>query len=178
MNSLVLGKYASQKVMQEIMDVAQENVDSTTIVIVKNDDNPSDKNLVIHQQSMMGDVCDLLWEASKLDQNEPLLIASSNGYLVDGHNPLLYCDVEIFCSETSLAGFKFDKNKTVVESGDLNGNQAYKIYFKRTSDFVASAEKIIMEGKITDGRYSIKTVINQMILWNESISVMPLTKME
>ena len=53
-------------------------LDDKTVIIVKaEDDAPYSPYVVRHARHMMGDVCEVLWEAAKLSPDMPLLLASS-----------------------------------------------------------------------------------------------------
>ena len=57
--------------------------DKTVIIVKAEDDAPYSPYVVRHARHMMGDVCDVLWEAAKLSPDMPLLLASSRGYRYD-----------------------------------------------------------------------------------------------
>ena len=83
-NTIVLGKYAMNEALAAVVARAALFSDDKTVIIVKaEDDAPYSPYVVRHARHMMGDVCDVLWEAAKLSPDMPLLLASSRGYRYD-----------------------------------------------------------------------------------------------
>lgn len=182
-NILVLGKYATKATLSGIALQAQLQCCSTLRIIAKEGDETPDSNLIIkHVRNMMGDVCDLLWEASTLDQDKPLIITSVRGFddlKTFPHklsvNSLREELVSIHCSENIYAGFKFDSDGRVCESSELPAHAAYWIEFPRTAVFTDAAEEVILLHKAEkDGKFELYTVINQLILHGENIHVEPI----
>lgn len=110
-NTIVLGKYAMNEALAAVVARAALFSDDKTVIIVKaEDDAPYSPYVVRHARHMMGDVCDVLWEAAKLSPDMPLLLASSRGYRYDFTLPAMPdgADLAIFGDEAALSGFKFD----------------------------------------------------------------------
>lgn len=175
MNSLILGKYASKKLLQDLIEKIDTSNFKSVIIIVKSEDIAPDSPMIIkHSNHMMGDVCDLLWEASQQDQDESLLISSITGVMAGTHSSKFCIDntaISIYCDEPTYASFKFDGTGSLIDTGDLPGRATFQIYFPKTSDFVELSEKIILSGKIDGNVYLLKTVINQAILDSKAVNV-------
>ena len=173
-NTLVLAKYATPEAFSNILKKTEVPTNAITKVIIKREDYALVSELLVcHERHMMGDVCDLLWESANLDPKTPLLIASTSGYLKKQALNKFDVDIGIFCDEATYAGFHFDEDNRLVESGELIGKKAFCLYFSRTQDFVDVAKKIIVARKSTDGMYQLSTVVNQCILDGLSIVVQP-----
>ena len=81
-NTIVLGKYAMNEALAAVVARAALFSDDKTVIIVKaEDDAPYSPYVVRHARHMMGDVCDVLWEAAKLSPDMPLLLASSRKHM-------------------------------------------------------------------------------------------------
>lgn len=166
-NTLVLGKYATPETLKDATDRAETKLPDRTIIIVKADDKVRDSEFIVrHEQHMQGDVCDLLWEASRLDSSEPLLVTSSKGYKCDFSMHEMTEDVRIaiYCNEITYAGFKFDSTRVLIEAGELQGTDVFRIYFSTTKEFIELTKQVILLGKIDGEKYTLRTVINQAIL--------------
>lgn len=178
-NVLILGKYAPATVLTQLVEAAAGQK-ATIRIIEKEGDEVTDNPLIVrHQRNMLGDVCDLLWEAAKLDQSLPLVIASVRGFMhaekaAEEMVEAPQADLLISCTESAYAGFKFDAEGTVCESADLPASTPYVVVFKRTADFTKAAEEIILHHKSEkDGKFELRTVVNQMILQGAKISAVP-----
>lgn len=173
-NTIVLGKYAMNEALAAVVARAARFQDDKTVIIVKADDEaPCSPYVVRHARHMLGDVCDVLWEAAKLAPDMPLLLASSRGYRYDFTLPAMPdgADIAIFGDETALSGFKFDSKGFLIESGALPGSALFRLYFKTTQEFMNLTERIILAGKIQGEIYELRTVINQAILDGKTIKV-------
>ena len=171
-NTIVLGKYAMNEALAAVVARAALFSDDKTVIIVKaEDDAPYSPYVVRHARHMMGDVCDVLWEAAKLSPDMPLLLASSRGYRYDFTLPAMPdgADLAIFGDEAALSGFKFDLTGLLIESGALPGSALFRLYFKTTKDYLDLTERVILAGKIQ--AYELRTVINQAILDGKKIVV-------
>lgn len=173
-NTIVLGKYAMNEALAAVVARAALFSDDKTVIIVKaEDDAPYSPYVVRHARHMMGDVCDVLWEAAKLSPDMPLLLASSRGYRYDFTLPAMLdgADLAIFGDEAALSGFKFDLTGLLIESGALPGSALFRLYFKTTKDYLDLTERVILAGKIQGEAYELRTVINQAILDGKKIVV-------
>lgn len=172
-NILVLGKYCTKETLSQLANRASEDIagNKHVRIIVKDDDEAPDAACIVrHQKNMKGDVCDFLWEAVELDQAAPLILATARAYAAHTELPVCQCDLAVFCSESGIAGFKFDTDGLLVEAGDLPANAAFALIFRCAEDFVKSAERVILLQKTeASGFFEIKTVINQMILDGKTI---------
>lgn len=172
-NILVLGKYCTKETLSQLANRASADIASNLhvrIIVKDGDEAPEAACIVRHQKNMKGDVCDFLWEAVELDQDLPLILVSARAYAAHPELPTCKRDLAVFCSESGIAGFKFDTDGLLVEAGDLPAHAAFVLIFRCTADFVESAERIILLQKAeASGLFEIKTVINQMILDGKSI---------
>lgn len=174
-NILILGKYSSLETIKKLIkEVGDHCVQHTRIIVKEGDVAPECPLVVRHEKKMQGDVCDLLWEAAELDQELPLVVASTRGFLNYGKMMPIKSDVSLYiaCSESSCASFKFDAKRTLCESAELPASVPYCIWFARTGDFTRSAERLIYQHKSEhDGRFELRTLINQFILEGNLIEV-------
>ena len=174
-NILVLARYASKTMLEKALDKAKtEHEEDVVYFIVK--ENKIDKACDLirsHQKKMKGVVCDLLWEAVTLDQNLPLELVTLVGFVnLKDSNIENNVDIQVRCDESSLANFKFS-SKELLEVRELAQNEAYQVTFRKTSDFVASAKKIILANKANaEGSYSLNSVLNQNILERKNIEIL------
>lgn len=178
-NTLILGKYATVDTLALLAAKAATRLEDNTYIITSAEDPDLDSPAIAkHNRHMMGDVCNLLWEAVRFRNDTPLEIASSKGYLHPMVLGNLDADICIFCDEPAYASFHFDNDGAFIESGELPGNIAFRLYYAKTGDFVKAAEKIILAGKTTDGLYTLSTVVNQSILDGKKIHVAILPEIE
>ena len=173
-NTLVLTKYATPAMLEAVLKRAVNRPDDTTFVILKpTDEAPASSHVVQHVSGMKGDVCDILWECAKLEQELPLLVASSRGYLYDFTLQAFPdgASIAVFCDEPTAAGFKRDASGDVIESAALTGRSLFRAYFRTTAAFTKLSQTIILDGKKTADGYELRTVINQAVLNGLKISV-------
>lgn len=171
-NVLILGGHVTPSTIKQLDEKVRVDSDSfTKIIVKKGDDYPPLAPVVVHEAQMMGEVCDLLWEAVSLDQGRPLVIASASGYLRLHQCEKAKAELTIVCDEFSFAGFVFDADGTMMQSGRLSGSNEFLLRFSSTGTFVKMAQSIILAGKLTNGLFTLGTLVNQCILQRHSIDV-------
>lgn len=169
---LILSKYAPSEITQQVIEKADPDKKNDITIIVKPQDKFTNSPLVTtHMAHMMGEVCDLLWEASTVAGERELHIASAKGYLLQRSTVDVHEDVNILCDEQTYSSFRFDIDNGLIESGELKGTSAYYITFKKADYFVNLAKKIILLKKEINGVFTLKTIINQAILNCLSVKV-------
>lgn len=171
-NILILANGNDKKIISNIVENINNNCNEKNVIkiIVKSNNHPISDFVVLHHQNMQGDVCDFLWEAAQLNQDQPLIIASSLGFLHGMSDKIEENSVKIISS--NIDDFKFDQNRCVCESANLTADVPYMIYFPETKLFVAAAESVIIQRKCEkNGGFSIKSVINSLILQAKNITV-------
>lgn len=181
-NILILGKYGVKKAIERLVKIADTTPNIVVKIIIKEGDDAPESDLIArHHRNMKGDVCDILWEASSLDQASPLVIASERGFISQDANNIFPKEIKaeikaeeirIFCPESTFAKFKFDADNRVCESADLPSSVPYIIEFDHTETFTKAAKSIILQHKSDkDGNFDIRSVVNQLILQNIHIQI-------
>lgn len=175
-NLLVIGKYSSFSIIKSVIKVIEDNtIINSRIIVKKGDAVPASPLIAMHEKNMKGDLCDMLWEVVTMDQDAPLVIASTRGFL---YYPEIMkklvspASLSLICSESTFASFKLDNERRLYESSALTASTPYLVRFNRTSDFTDVAKALILQRKCEeDGNFELHTLINQFILLGTDIEV-------
>ncbi|MFN3234204.1 MAG: hypothetical protein ACE365_02165 [Gammaproteobacteria bacterium] len=130
----------------------------------------------------MGSACTALYGACELDQDQPLLIVSTNEIVDIKYEDAIHhflkseADAGVMTFESVHPRYSYMKitNGDISEFAQQNPISSLattgSFWFKKTSDFVRLAKQSILKNTITSDRFYIAPVLNQFILENKKIS--------
>lgn len=137
----------------------------------------------------MGAACTCMLAVDHLDLDAPLLIT--------GGDQLLTVDPQVILDEFISKDYdggvaifddihprwsyvKLDENDLVIEAAEkrpLSRNAVAGLYYyKKASDFISAAQKMIYKNANVNGKYYICPAYNEMILMNKTIGVYRIRK--
>ena len=137
--------------------------------------------IIILKNATQGSICSVLMAIDKIDLNSETIIVNSDQYINIDYNKILNQfkqsendgGVIIFNSLHPRWSYAKIENDLVVETAEKNpiSNNAIAgfYYFKKSSFFIDSAYKVILDNASFDNKYFTSSVYNQMILDNYKI---------
>lgn len=148
-----------------------------------------DAEIVVAEGKTMGAACSCLLAIDKLDLSQPLLISGSDQILIAPLKDIIGefeqknydAGVVIFDDiHPRWSYVRLNKDNLVIEAAEKHpisrNATAGFYYFKKTEDFIKSAEKMILKNASVNGSYYICPALNEMILAQEKIGVYRIEK--
>lgn len=159
-------------------DVKMYHFDSIVKLVIP------DAKIVIAEGDTQGSVCSCLLAIDHIEDDEPIVITSSNQLFNANTNDIINYFVEkdydggIVTFEDihpKYSYVKLDENGYVVEAAEKRPISKHATtgfyYFKRGADFIESAIKTISKNASVNGLFYLSTVYNEMILEQKKIGV-------
>ncbi len=145
--------------------------------------------IVVAEGDTKGSVCSCLLAIDNIDDDEPLVISSSNQLFLANANDVVKEFIEknydggIVTFEDIHPKFSFvrlDENGLVIEAAEKrpiskNATAGF-YYFKKGSDFIESAISMLAKDASVNGRFYLCPVYNEMILQQKKIGVYPIDR--
>lgn len=143
-----------------------------------------DVKVVIADGETKGSVCSCLLAIDYIDDDEPVVISSSNQLFVGDTNAIIkeFMDKDydggIVTFEDIHPKFSFvrlDENNMVIEAAEKRPISKHATagfyYYKKWSDYVESAISMISKDAHVNGKYYLAPVYNEMVLKQKKIGV-------
>ncbi len=171
-------KNAEYIVILRKQDVKKYHFDQIVKLIIPN------VKIIIAEGDTKGSVCSCLLAIDYLDDEEPLLIASSNQLFIADTNAIVrefqekdYDGGTVIFEDIhpKFSFVKLDENQLVVEAAEKRPISRHATagfyYYKRSIDFIEGAISMIEKDASVNGKYYICPVFNEMILKQKKIGV-------
>ena len=193
---LSLYEIERKTIFQYVYDFLSPIEDAEFIVILRKQDVKNyhfdqivkllipDVKVVIADGETKGSVCSCLLAIDYIDDDEPIVISSSNQLFVGDTNAIIkefmekYYDGGIVTFEDIHPKFSFvrlDENNMVIEAAEKRPISKHATagfyYFKKGSDFVESAISMISKDAAVNGKYYLAPVYNEMVLKQKKIGI-------
>ncbi len=151
----------------------------------------SKAKVVITEGDTKGSACSCLLSIDYIDTEEPLIISGVDQIITRDWSEI-YSEFQnknydggVICFESvhpKWSYVKIDDDGFVVEAAEkypISRNATTgQYYFKKGSDFVESAQKMILKGADVNGEYFVCPVFNEMILKQKKVGVIKIDKEE
>lgn len=193
---LSLYEIERKTIFQYVYDFLSPIEDAEFIVILRKQDVKNyhfdqivkllipDVKVVIADGETKGSVCSCLLAIDYIDDDEPIVISSSNQLFVGDTNAIIKEFMEkdydggIVTFEDIHPKFSFvrlDENNMVIEAAEKRPISKHATagfyYFKKGSDFVESAISMISKDAAVNGKYYLAPVYNEMVLKQKKIGI-------
>lgn len=193
---LSLYEIERKTIFQYVYDFLSPIEDAEFIVILRKQDVKNyhfdqivkllipDVKVVIADGETKGSVCSCLLAIDYIDDDEPIVISSSNQLFVGDTNAIIKEFMEkdydggIVTFEDIHPKFSFvrlDENYMVIEAAEKRPISKHATagfyYFKKGSDFVESAISMISKDAAVNGKYYLAPVYNEMVLKQKKIGI-------
>ena len=143
-----------------------------------------DSIIIQLKKPTLGAVCSVLMAIEHVNNSDPLIISNSD-HIIDYDLDMIVeqfqdrnLDAGTICFESVHPKWSFvrlDENGKITETAEkrpLSKNAiAGFYYFRKGSDFVISAMKMIEKDVNVDGNYYTATVINELVLENKNLGI-------
>ena len=147
--------------------------------------------IVVAEGDTKGSVCSCLLAIDYINNNEPLVISSSNQLFLANANDVVSRFLEadfdggIVTFEDIHPKFSFvklDENNLVIEAAEKrpiskNATAGF-YYFKKGGDFIESAISMISKDASVNGQFYLCPVYNELILKQKKIGIYPINREE
>lgn len=143
-----------------------------------------DVKIVIAERDTKGSVCSCLLAIDYIEDNEPLVISSSNQLFLDNANDVVNSFIEkdydggIVIFEDIHPKFSFvklDENGLVIEAAEKRPISKHATagfyYFKKGSDFIEGAISMLLKDASVNSLFYLCPVYNEMVLKQKKIGV-------
>ena len=187
MIEVVVGNLTPSEPHQFIFICRQEHAHRYALTDVLQLIAPGSRITVMHD-STAGALCSVLLAMEHFTDDCELLIANSDQYLEEDINRFL-ATVRLDNTDGCIMTFPSTHPKwsyvklvdgevlTVAEKRPISSHATTGLYyFRRSADFLAAAEKMILKNASREGEFFVSPVYNELILAGKRITTHPITR--
>lgn len=166
-------------------DVQKFHLDNTLSLLAE------DAKIIVTDGNTEGSACSCLLAVDYIDNDEPLIISGVDQLITRNWNEIVEefkineYDGGVICFESihpKWSYVKVDDNGFVVEAAEkrpISHNATTgQYYFRKGSDFVDAAKKMILKGASVNGQYFVCPSFNELVLQQKKIGVIKINQNE